>query len=109
MSDSLDVQYLEAILKASHIPFIREYKFDKSRRWRFDFAFPEHFVAVEVEGGVWIGGRHTRASGFVKDLEKYNQAASMGWLVLRFSPDMIESGTALEMIEKTLRRRIGLE
>lgn len=65
---------------------IPEFRFDRKRRWRFDYAWPEQKVALEVEGGVWIQGRHTRGSGFVKDMEKYNRAASLGWLVLKVQP-----------------------
>ena len=80
----------------------REWKFHATRRWRFDFAWPEHFLAVEVEGATWSGGRHTRGSGFAKDAEKYNAAALAGWRVLRFTADMIRKGDALAEIERAL-------
>ena len=51
---------------------IKEHHFAKPRRWRFDYAFPKYKIAIEVEGGVWAGGRHVRPSGFIKDMEKYN-------------------------------------
>lgn len=63
-----------------------EVRFHPARKWRFDFAWPGPLVALEVEGGVWTGGRHTRGSGFVKDIEKYNAAAAMGWRVFRCVP-----------------------
>lgn len=63
----------------------REHYFARPRRWRFDFAFPQHRVAVELEGGVWTGGRHATGAGMVADMDKYNAAASRGWRVLRFS------------------------
>lgn len=44
---------------------------------------------MEIEGGVWSMGRHTRGSGFVKDMEKYNAAASLGWRVFRFTPKQV--------------------
>jgi very-short-patch-repair endonuclease len=79
-----------------------EYQFHPSRKWRFDFAFPDEKVAIECEGGTWTNGRHTRGSGFQKDLEKYNQAALLGWTVLRFTGRMIADGTALQTIEQAL-------
>lgn len=90
-------------LRAVGIPFEREYRFHPERKWRFDFAFPEHKVAVEIEGGVWSHGRHTRGSGFVKDCDKYNSAAILGWRVLRFTPsEHVNTGLALEAVEHIL-------
>lgn len=65
----------------------REYRFAPPRRWRFDFAWPERRVAVEVEGGGWVRGRHHRPGGFTKDCEKYNAAVLRGWRVLRYTGD----------------------
>lgn len=80
----------------------KEYKFHPTRKWRFDFAWPEKLIAVEVEGGIYTYGRHTRASGFEKDLEKYAEAVSLGWRVLRVGDKMILSGKALEYVKKLL-------
>lgn len=55
------------------------------RRWRFDFAYPELKIAIETEGGVYSQGRHSRAAGYSGDCDKYNEAAVLGWLVLRFT------------------------
>lgn len=69
--------------------WIREHKFSKTRQWRFDFCHPDLKIAIEIDGGVWSGGRHTRGAGFVKDLEKLNQATILGWKVLRYTPEQI--------------------
>ena len=69
---------------------IPEFRFHPSRKWRFDFAFADKKIAVEVEGNAWNvrgGGRHMQDG----DLEKYNQAALLGWRVFRFSPAMLEN------------------
>ena len=50
-----------------HIEVVKEYKFHPVRKWRFDYAIPEHKIALEVEGGVWTGGRHTSPKGFLGD------------------------------------------
>jgi hypothetical protein len=63
----------------------REHRFHESRRWRVDFAWPEQKVAVEIEGGVFSGGRHTRGAGFVADCDKYNALAAAGWRLFRFT------------------------
>lgn len=81
-----------------------EYRFHHKRLWRFDWAFTEARVAVEVEGGAWTGGRHTRGSGFVKDIEKYAEALCLGWRVLRVTPKQIEDGTALTWCDRILRK-----
>lgn len=79
-----------------------EYKFHPSRRWRFDFAWPEYKIALEVEGGIFVYGRHTRGSGFLKDMEKYNAAAMMGWRILRVQPKDLCLQTTVDMITETI-------
>lgn len=66
-----------------------EHRFAAPRKWRFDFAWPQHRIALEVEGGVFIQGRHSRGAGMVKDMEKYNAAAVAGWRVLRVTPSQL--------------------
>ncbi|MEX3555278.1 MAG: hypothetical protein VB131_01155 [Burkholderia gladioli] len=82
---------------------VREYRFDASRRWRFDFCWPDVGVAVEIEGGIWSGGRHTRGSGFEADAVKYNAAAMQGWRVLRFTGGMVRSGAAIATVIEALK------
>ena len=77
----------------------REFRFHPSRRWRFDFSFPEQFVAVEVEGGIFVKGAHTRGAHFRSDCEKYNAAVELGWRVLRYTDREIKTGEALALIE----------
>lgn len=82
---------LAELLRSNGIEgFVPEYRFDKERRWRFDLAFPEHKLAVEIEGGIWISGRHTRAMGYEGDCEKYNAATLQGWRVLRFPTTVLQ-------------------
>jgi hypothetical protein len=82
---------------------VPEFIFARPRKWRFDFAWPDKMVALEIEGGVWSGGRHTRGAGFLGDMEKYNQAAVMGWRVVRCVPDDAKSGTTADMLRKMLK------
>jgi very-short-patch-repair endonuclease len=81
---------------------VHEHRFNQFRLWRFDFAWPDEKVAVEVEGGVWTGGRHTRASGFIADCEKYNEAELAGWTVLRVAGQHVASGEAVIWIRRAL-------
>lgn len=81
----------------------REWQFC-ARGWRFDFAWPEEKVAVEVEGGTRSGkSRHSRGKGFEKDAEKYNRAAREGWIVLRYSTRMVVSGDAINEVLEVLQ------
>ncbi len=75
---------------------VREYVFHPKRRWRFDFAFPEHKLSIEIEGGV--NGRHQRRAGFEADCVKYAHAAVMGWLVMRFTTNMVMNGQAIDFV-----------
>ena len=81
----------------------REYRFAPPRRFRADFAYPERKLLIEVEGGVWTRGRHTRGAGYTSDAEKYNLATVKGWRVLRFTGDMIKDGSAIDTIEKVMK------
>lgn len=91
-----------AQIQDAHLPEPeREYRFC-DRRWRFDFCWPALMLAVEVEGGTWKNGRHTRGSGFERDAEKYNAAALLGWRVLRFTSSMVYDGRALEAVKRAV-------
>lgn len=81
---------------------VKEYKFHPERRWRFDYAIPEHKIALEVEGGVWTQGRHTRPQGFLGDMEKYNQATLMGWRVFRTTPTELYRTATVNLLKKAI-------
>ncbi len=84
---------------------VPEFRFHPTRKWRFDFAWPDVPIlimrgnsggfccrlAMEIDGAVWKQGRHTRGAGYIADMEKLNAAAMAGWLVLRYTPDQILS------------------
>lgn len=95
-------------LKAEELPEpVREHKFHPFRNWRFDFAWLEYKLAVEIEGGTWMEkGRHTSGSGFEKDTEKYNAAALMGWTVLRFTASGVHKLLAIQTTKTALIERM---
>ena len=82
----------------------REFRFHPTRKWRFDLAWQNNMIAVEVQGGVWLAdkGGHTSGAGRTRDMEKSNHAILLGWKVFQFSPEMIKSGEAIGMIEIAL-------
>lgn len=80
-----------------------ELRFAPPRRWRFDLAWPEQSLAVEIDGAVFTGGRHTRGAGYEKDLEKLSEALCLGWRVLRVSTGMVRDGRALGYLERLLK------
>ena len=93
----------ELQLRALNLPAPQaEYKFHPTRRWRFDYAWPEFRCALEVEGGVWSRGRHTRGSGFRGDMEKYNSATTDGWAIVRCEPSDLRNGKAAKLVEQLL-------
>lgn len=81
---------------------VREYRFHPTRKFRFDFAWPDRLIAIEIEGGVWSGGRHTSGKGFTADCIKYAEAAVLGYRVLRVTGDMVKNGQALRYAELVL-------
>jgi very-short-patch-repair endonuclease len=81
---------------------VREHRFHPTRGWRLDLAWPERRIACEVDGGVFVGGRHTSGTGYTHDCEKLNEAALAGWLVLRVTAGMVRDGSALRLIERAM-------
>jgi very-short-patch-repair endonuclease len=81
---------------------VREYGFHAKRKWRFDFAWPERLLAVEVDGGEWVQGRHWRPKGVSDDREKSLAADRLGWAVLHFTGTQVKSGSALKVIAGAL-------
>jgi len=106
---------IEAILafqlRAFKIDFKTQFRFHPERQWRFDFCFPTHMLAVEVQGlsapryskkGKLQLGGHQSIDGIKKDLEKYDEAMRLGWKVYCCEQGMVESGRALKTIEVLL-------
>lgn len=89
-------------LQALNVPFEREFRFHSTRRWRADFHIVGRQLLIEVEGGVWSEGRHTRGKGYMGDMEKYNEATALGYQLLRFSTEQVKSGFAVKKIEQVL-------
>jgi very-short-patch-repair endonuclease len=80
-----------------------EFRFHPTRMWRVDFAWPSLRVAVEIEGAIWTGGRHTRGAGVLGDMDKYNSLSVMGWKLLRFDGGAVRKGRAAVEVAALVR------
>ena len=110
MKDKTDVWLFYWTLLAPDLAVpVPEFRFSSERKYRFDWAYPEQLVAVEVDGGQFApgGGRHALDS----DRAKLNLAASMGWRVFRFSPRQLEQDPAacLALVLKATGEQHGRE
>src|SRR5690242_7370037 len=81
---------------------IPEYRFAPPRRWRFDYAWRDALLALEVDGGIWVQGRHSRGSGLLKEHEKFNRAACLGWRVVRVTPATLCSPSTFALLRAAL-------
>lgn len=72
-----------------------EHQFYRGRKWRFDMAWPERFLALECQGGIWSQGRHVRGAALLKEWEKLNFAATLGYRFIFCQPrDLLTAETA---------------
>jgi hypothetical protein len=99
MSQSNSELLLAVQLEQAGIPFEREYRFHDKRRWRFDFAFPYAMLAVEIDGGGFVSGRHSRGAGVEADAEKQSAAAILRWYLIRATPRQVDDGRCLQWIK----------
>lgn len=79
-----------------------EYRFHPVRKWRWDYAWPTHKLAVEQQGGIWTHGKHGRGSGIAKDMEKISHAAALGWRVILVTPSQLAKPETLDLIREAL-------
>lgn len=92
-----------ALCKQNGLPEpVTEVKFHPDRKWRFDYAWPQLCIALEVEGGVWTGGAHTRGGHFLSDMEKYNAAGTLGWRVFRTVPSKLLTAATIDLLRSAL-------
>jgi very-short-patch-repair endonuclease len=96
---------LAAQLRFAGMPhFVREYPYAQiiGRKYRADFAFVPDRLLIQVEGGIYTNGKHTRGAGFESDCERDAIAVTLGWCVLRVCDKHIRTGIALKWVESCL-------
>jgi len=90
----------DAVWRAYGLPIpCREFMFC-ARRWRIDFAWPERKIALEVDGGIWTGGGHTRGSGVIRDQDKMNRATILGWRIIHCTPADVKAGKVFGLLKE---------
>jgi len=82
----------------------KEVKFHPTRRWRWDFCNPRAMAAIEINGGVFVGGRHSRGMGQGRDAEKGRLAAYSGWSVIHFTTKCLTWENVKQAVEWFVRR-----
>ncbi len=83
------------------VPYF-EYRFHPERKWRFDMAWPNYMVYLECDGGIFIQGRHSQGAAMLKEWEKLNTAAGLGWRILFCQPSEVCMTDTVELIRKAL-------
>ena len=92
-----------SFFRGSGVPMPKpEHRFHHERKWRFDFAWLDQKLALEVQGGIWSYGRHTRGAALLKEWEKLNTAASMGWRIMYVQPRDLCTQQTINMLKEGL-------
>ncbi len=103
MSKKINTGTLKMVLEQqTGSKVVLEHRFHPKRKWRFDLAIPDKMIGIELEGGVWTRGRHTRGKGFIEDCNKYNAASVLGWTILRYTHSGHSIGNILSDVEKLI-------
>lgn len=94
----------KACCRAAGLPVpVDEYQFHETRKWRFDFAWPVQKVALEIDGGNFIGGAHVNGARIRKTHEKENEAQAMGWRIFHTMPESALKSETMGFLQRALR------
>jgi very-short-patch-repair endonuclease len=92
-------------IRAAGLPLpVQQHRFHPARRWAFDFAWVDHQLACEVQGGTFSGGAHVRGAGYQRDCEKAQAALLLGWRIIPVTSEDVTTGRALAVLEAALTR-----
>lgn len=80
---------------------VDEHPFHPTRKWRFDWLF-DGWLALEVNGGNFAGGRHVKPADLLSEYEKINEAQIMGYVVLIVTPEQVNDGSAFALVRRAL-------
>jgi len=79
-----------------------------NRQFRADYFIPSCNCIIEINGGQWTGGRHTRAgkvkgkqsTQYEEDLTKMNLAIKNGFYYLQYTYEMLGRGDYIDDFNK---------
>jgi very-short-patch-repair endonuclease len=79
---------------------VLEFEFAKPlhRKFRSDLCWVHYKLIVEIEGGIFTGGRHVRGKSYEQDCIKYSMAAILGYCVLRMTYPMLHDGRGFYLL-----------
>lgn len=83
----------------------REYRAIPGRKHRFDFAWPNFKLLLDVQGGIFNKGKHGRGLGIMQDQEKLNLATIEGWHVMQVSTRHVTQGQAIQWLRRFFEKR----
>jgi hypothetical protein len=87
---------------------IQQYEAIPDRKFRYDFAFPDLRILVEVQGGICARTRmgHSSVTGQERDAEKLNLASAYGYRMFHFTTKMIEDERGFDLLLNTIKKMI---
>jgi len=96
------IAFIQEIQRRFDTHVVEEYKFHPKRKWRIDFYLPEFGLAIELEGGIFTQGRHTRGSGFMADIKKYNEITAAGLSLIRVTYSTLNKNSTFDLIGRCI-------
>lgn len=102
MNKTTDLTFLKRLLESEGYTVELEYRFHPTRKWRYDLAIPAQMLALEVQGGLFNHGSHVRGAHLLREYEKLNEAAILGWRVMFCTPQEVKTGRAYTLLRRAL-------
>lgn len=85
----------------------QEFRFYAPRLWRADFCWPNERLILEVQGGIFVNGRHSRGAALLREWDKLNTAAGLGFRVIYTQPADLLSVATIVFIRAALKPDSG--
>lgn len=102
----LEADYVAQLERIEVPAFEINYRWHSVREWRWDVAFVDDKVAVEIDGVRRDGkGDHQTEKGMTNDYQKVAEGVLWGWTILRFTRTMVASGEAAELTQRVITRQ----